>query len=723
MNPEFRLQNHFRSLSPTNWKFWAVLTLLIPGSAGFLALSALLQLQKLPNCPSIHWPTASASLRLYCSEVAASKQTVDDLLEAIALVNELPADHILRPEIDRAIEKWATDILDIAEEVFNEGKFKEAKLLARKVPTNTTAYKLVNDRLSRWETIWNRAEAISSQVEELMRQEQWRKAFEKAVQLLDVGNRYWETTKYLEVSELIQKGRLDSRTLAKANDLSKGGSWENLLEAISLAETIESDSYLYKDAQILIPNLGRQMLRLAETQLEERNLQEAIAIANKIPPSANLTKQTQDFLILADAQARAWQGTVYSLEAAILHAQKVDLRRPMYGKAQQLISRWQREIEDVARLEKARQLAGMGTVKNLAAAAAEASLIPVNNPRYGEAQTNIESWKREIQIIEDSPYLDRAEMLANLGDIGSLQAAIAEASLIGRGRFLHQEAQEKIRQWRNQIQMIQDRPYLQNAKQLARTGNVVSLQAAIEEAKRVGYGRPLYREAQQKIQDWTVELEIIQDRPYLNRAERLAAAEDLESLKAAIDQARQIGRGRVLYPEARDKIEQWTRRLEQIEDGPYLDRARELALGGDLEGAIAAAQWILPERALYNEASADIRNWRTQLRATENLTEARQIAGVATPEALVAAIRTANRVPNNSRLRTEVEWEIARWSQQILSLARDTAGYDLQRAIEIAKKVPPETAAYDGAIAQIEAWQKLLEPSPEQLPPLPVLDY
>lgn len=723
MNPEFRQRNYFRWLSPTNWKFWAVLTLLLPGGASFLALSTLLQLQKLPNCPSIHWPTASASLRLYCSDLAASKQTVEDLLEAIALVNELPTNHLMRPEIDRSIERWATDILDIAEEVFDEGKFEEAKSLARKVPANTTAHQLVSDRVTRWETIWERAEEVSRTVEDLMRQEQWRKAFETAVKLLDVGNRYWETTKYAEVSELIQQGRIDSQTLSEARRLSDAGGWENLLAAIELAETIGSDSYLHGEAQMLIPKFGRQMLALAESQLEDRNLEGAIAIANQIPASAELTKQTRDFLVLANAQAQAWRGTVSSLEAAILQAQQVDVRRPMYGRAQRLISRWQREIEDVARLEKARQLAGLGTLKHLAEAAAEASLIPVNNPRYREAQTNIASWRREIQIIEDTPYLNRAETLARSGDLGSLQAAIAEARLIGRGRFLYREAQQKISQWNSDIELIQDRPYLDNARRLARSGNAVSLRAAIDEARRVNSGRLLYREAQQEIRDWTIELERIQDRPYLDRAERLAIAGDPASLQAAIDEARRISRGRVLYQEARDKIEQWTGKLQRIEDGPSLNRARELASRGDLRGAIDVAERIQPDRALYSEASAEIRGWRTQLRATDSLTEARQIAGAATPAALAAAIRTAERVPTGSRLRTEAEWAIARWSQQILNLARERSGYDLQGAIAIAKQVPSNTAAYSQAIAQIEAWEKLLAPSTEQLPPLPTLDY
>jgi len=43
-------------------------------------------------------------------------------------------------------------------------------------------------------------------------------------------------------------------------------------------------------------------------------------------------------------------------------AQKVGFDRPLYNQAQELISRWQLEIEDVGHLERARELAQGGTV-------------------------------------------------------------------------------------------------------------------------------------------------------------------------------------------------------------------------------------------------------------------------------------------------------------------------------------------------------------------------
>ncbi|MFM6255829.1 MAG: chromosome segregation ATPase, partial [Dolichospermum sp.] len=91
----------------------AVLTL-IPGTVGFLAISMLFKLPSAPNCPQIFWPLASASVRVHCARLAASKQTVNDLLQAIALVKQLPENHPLREEINRFLEQWSRDILQLA---------------------------------------------------------------------------------------------------------------------------------------------------------------------------------------------------------------------------------------------------------------------------------------------------------------------------------------------------------------------------------------------------------------------------------------------------------------------------------------------------------------------------------------------------------------------------------------------------------------------------------
>jgi len=80
------------------------------------------------------------------------------------------------------------------------------------------------------------------------------------------------------------------------------------------------------------------------------------------PASSNLQLEVEDFNTVVEAWRSAWMDTVPGLQEAIMIAQKVGFDRPCINQAQELISRWQLEIEDVGHLERARELAQGGTV-------------------------------------------------------------------------------------------------------------------------------------------------------------------------------------------------------------------------------------------------------------------------------------------------------------------------------------------------------------------------
>jgi soluble cytochrome b562 len=564
--------------------------------AGLFSLALLLKLPALPNCPSIFWPTASASLRLYCAELAANKQTVSDLLTAIALVNSLPEDHPLRPEINSNIEKWSLAILELAEQEFQGGDIDEAIEMVKKIPTNTTAHQQIEEQIKRWQEIWAEAEQIYAAAEQAMIDQDLQVAFSTATRLLSVGNEYWATTKYQELTDLITASREDGNKLANANRLARRGGLSNLLEAIKLAKEIRPNSPAYAVAQRLIGEFGKKMFDLAEATLEAGDSERAISIARQIPEQAQLQADVQDFINLAMAEAQAWGGTVSDLEAAIIQAQRLGRDRPLYDRAQTLIRRWQLEIQDVNHIELARQIAANGGVENLAAAIAEAQSVPSSNPRYDEARDLINRWTSQIQTIEDQPYLEQAEALAQAGTVSALQAAINQASQIREGRALYSEAQQQIRDW--------------------------------------------------------------------------------------------------------------TSRIQRIQDQPYLDEARRLANAGNLPAAIATAEQIQSGRALYDDAQADIRTWRTQTEGRNRLQSAYDLATVATPSNLLSAIQTANQIPRNSPARAEADQMINLWSQQLLAIAQQQSERDLQSAIAIASSIPPRTEAYAAAQLQIQTWQQ-----------------
>ncbi|NEQ38843.1 MAG: hypothetical protein F6K40_22250 [Okeania sp. SIO3I5] len=577
------------------------LLVIVPTGAGITAMSALFKLPSQADCESTYWRTASASKRLYCAQLLATSSTVDSLLQAINLVDVLSNDHPMRPQIDGYIEKWSKKILSLGDLAFQDGKLEEAITIAQKVPQKVPAYPLVEKQIQDWQKTWNEAEGNYTQTQEHLRQEEWHQASMEASRLLSVPNVYWGTKKYQELINDLKRTRKESAKLNEAQDIGEKGGLDNLTNGIQQAQEIEQKSYIYQKAQKLVLNFGKKIVDIALIKLNEGNWQEALDVVNKVPNNDALKEKVEDIEVLARAYSPANLGTVAGLEDAIAQVEKLKAERPLYSKAQELISLWQQEISDVTIIEEGKKLAQPGGISDLKVAIAKLQTIPPYNPRGQDATTLIKAWNRELQQQEDRPFLEKAEKLASFGDLSSLQAAISEA--------------------------------------------------------------------------------------------------------------RQIGRGRTLYQEAQNKIKRWTEKVQRFEDQPILDDAQILALSGNIEQAIFTARKIRAGRVLYNQARAKIQEWQVQLEAKRSLENARQVAAGATADAYVTAISLAQQVPSYSSRQVEASQLINQWSQQILFIAMEVVNRDVPQAISIARKIPRNSLAYNSAQSQISIWQSWLTPT------------
>lgn len=579
---------------------WAVLFVLIFGSVGFGATTMLLKLPGLPNCPKIFWPLASGSMRMYCAEMQAEEKTVEGYLKAIALVEALPQDHPMRSQINENVESWAMAILDLGETQFHEGKLEDAIATARQIPPYVKAYNLVTDKINYWQKVWAEAEAAEKAIEKELKQSDWHQAFREAVKLAYIDNKYWSTTKYEAAVNKIQSAREESSKLDAAYAQLRRGGADNLLNAIAEAEKIPETSYAYQEAKTLISDAKNKLLKLIQNQIDQEQWQDLVALADRIPANLGLQEQVNDWRTLARAGVTAQNGTIPNLETAVIQLQDIDVNSPLYSKSQDLIITWQKEIEDLGHLEKGRQLAQMGSINDLTSAIAEVQLIPNYNPRYDEAQQEIKAWTKQIQILEDQPILNRANELASNNSIESMQEAISQARLIVPNRALYNEAQEQIRTWQISI--------------------------------------------------------------------------------------------------------------EKQQDQPILDQAISLANAGDYSTAIETAQQIGEDRALYAETRSQIRSWQREIKANALFQEAQVLASNASTESLVKAINLVQQIPTKTDVRNRGMQAANNWSYQILAIAQNAANTSIPAAIEIAKLVPSGTTAYNSAIAQVEAWNRLLNP-------------
>jgi len=100
---------------------WALLGCLALGGSivmsGLAAFSLLTQPPK-PNCSFVFWPMAPASVRLYCAQELTQPPPLENLIEAINLVDVLSVYHPLSGAIYPRIETWSDMLLDRAQNNF-----------------------------------------------------------------------------------------------------------------------------------------------------------------------------------------------------------------------------------------------------------------------------------------------------------------------------------------------------------------------------------------------------------------------------------------------------------------------------------------------------------------------------------------------------------------------------------------------------------------------------
>ncbi|MCT0252665.1 MULTISPECIES: hypothetical protein [unclassified Synechocystis] len=594
----FPVARYFQSGLPLQrlpLQFWAIFLILMSGAIGLASTNWLLVLPKSPQCSRVFWPVASASMRLYCAQLSAEEKTVDGLLRAINLLAALPKDHPLAVEVNRNIETWATELLDLAEDYFQKGLLEEAIAAAEKIPDHVQAYDLVEERIAAWRGLWQEGETIYAEVENDLRNSRWNSAFRNAVRLLNLDNTFWSTTKYDQAIRNIQIAQEESSKLDNAYRILRRGGTDNWLKAIEDASKIPKDSYAYQEAQKLIAEAVDKLTGSIETMIERRDWQTLGTTLGRLPESYFPAQDLNDWQILATAGQESQMGTVDGLGLAITTAEKLtDSSRPYYALAQELVKDWRREETALQQLARARNTAEIGTISALNEAIAQAKLITPDNPRHQEAARDIANWTERVQVDEDRPILRQARQLASAGN---LEQAIQQAEQIAPGRALYSEARQSINQWQATIQRRIDQPILDQAIALA---NAQNYEAAISTARQIEANRALSGEARGQISRWQGEINAQNN---LRRAQELASSRTVDSLNQALQLISQVPRSTDAGGQRLQLVNNWSYQI--------LSLAQEQARVGNYQRAINALEQIPSESAAYGSAQSFLQEWRS----------------------------------------------------------------------------------------------------------------
>ncbi len=533
-----------------------------------------------------------------------------------------------------------------------------------------------------------------------------------------------------------------------AESYAEQGSVDFLLEAIQLVERLPDDHPLRSEIDAKVERWSSKILELADEQFHQGELEGAIATAQKIPADTVAAGQVKTHIrrwetvwnrgaeIFDQAREELVKGNfkeTFRLSVLLLDVNNDYWSKTKYTELTQLIGMAR---EDSRKLGKIKRLSDTGTISSFKEALKLLASIQTESVLYDEAKGMKKAVARDMLALAET-FLARQQMpkaeevLAAIprdegldeevadfqvftdayrrawsGDALGLDSAITRLQSLSSDRPLYSRAQVLINRWRSEIRALAQ---LDIARQTASQGNVNDLRSAIVQARQINQNNPRWDEISDQIDQWEDRIETTEDLPFLTRADQLAAVGTPEALRQAIQSARRIRPDRALAEEAGNRIASWQGRIEAIEDRPLVEKARRQAEAGDLSGAIATASRISPGRSLYEEIQPDLTSWRDQQQNRTLLQEASNIARSGTANALANAVTTANQIPSSSTYYASAQQQINRWSWDLLSLADNEARNSLEQAIRLAEQIPPQTKAYSTAQSRIQVWQSVVQ--------------
>ncbi len=564
--------------SPKNYWVWQLIWWTIAATFGITGGAALMWLlvnPPQPNCEQIS-PLSADGKRLYCAHQAAESRNLEELQKALALVESWTEEHPLYKLGQQMTAEWTKLIISVANQKIREGNLQEALDAVAKIPKDSPVYARVEEAVAGWKKQWAEGQSLYDKTIEAIKAMSWNKASDYSLAMSKLDNVHWQTTKYRELLDLIVLEKKGWQILKDARYLIYRETADEYGEAIALAKKIDPSLYIREKAEQDIEKWGRSLIEIATEQIEEKDLKGAITAIEYIPSGHKLKKEAEDLILLGHAKAVTWNksmgGSQIANMVALIEgeaaAAQITSDSPYYQQAQTQIKQLQQQLNDLTHIQLANAIASVGQPQALKLAINQAQMVGQKQPRRIQAQTLIAKWRKDILKIEDRPYVALARQLAKQETVDSYNLAIKQASYVALERPLRIEAQTLIAEWNKRVQIIEDSPFLAEARALAKEGK---LSKAIDVAYEIEKGRALYDEAQDEIYKWTTELQIVQDRPILNQAYGLAKQ---GSLTAAINTAYQIGYGRALYYEAQDAISRWASERDAIWAAQQAEEAR-----------------------------------------------------------------------------------------------------------------------------------------------------
>lgn len=492
-----------------------LISLLSCGAASAAAFGAFLWLINLPptaNCDSTATATTDR-VQLFCAQAAAGSGELADVLAALDLVSGWTAEHPLHYEVQPLVERWSWVALKAAErELRSNGNMAEAQALVSHIPVDSPVFATAQETMQTWQTEWDQGESMMATAQAALQKQDWGTASQQAQALTELKNSHWRVDQASVLSRQIRQERQARALLAEAITTAVPGGSNRLEAALRTASQIDEDTYTRQQAQPYLDRWSDLLLQLGQDKWYASDLDTAIALGRSAALNPSRAKVAQELIWISQAHQMAQQSLstwrtapdqLVTLYRAMLLANQLPVDSPYYSQAQSSVATWRTHLSELTRLQVAQAIGQVRDIDAIKVAIDQAAKVPLGHPRRVQAQTLVAHWHQEVERLEDRPYLVKAHALASANTFEGLQEAIQTASAIAPPRALRSEAQGWIYIWTNELQVMEDRPVLNRALSLAAQGN---LSQAIAAASEIKPNRALYDQAKTAIAGWQREI-------------------------------------------------------------------------------------------------------------------------------------------------------------------------------------------------------------------------
>ncbi|MBW4655098.1 MAG: hypothetical protein KME20_18945 [Kaiparowitsia implicata GSE-PSE-MK54-09C] len=520
--------------------------------------------------------------------------------------------------------------------------------------------------------------------------------------------------------QTVSTASADVEQLHCAREAARGGDLPGLLAAMTLAGSWTDRHPLYAESQTLLATWSQAALDLARKKYSESDMQGAISIAQAVPTNSSLYAEAQTLIATWNNE---WQDgeAIYATAQDALKAQNWTLAseqitelgkvsNPYWAERRMAELTDQVVVEQEAwkTLQAARNVATGATPDALRGAIAQILTINPQTHVWQAAQTELQAWSTglaavalqrwqagdiedaydlgrqiplEVALPAESQHLvlvshahhlsqwdSQLDWQPSIPQMVKLREAIAALRTIPLNSRFHPTAQALLQSGEAQLADVAQLNY---AQALAALGQRATLEWAMAQASLVERDRPRRIQAQTLIDHWQQEIQRIEDMPLMARAYELAQPGTIADLNAAIEAAGQVPQTRALWAEAKGAIDTWTAQIQTLEDRPILTRAERYAADGNLARAVREARTVQPQRALYEEARAAIRQWQIELdrvRMADDRKVLDEATALANRNRLTQAINIANQIGGDRPLHGEAQRAIAQWDAQRAAL-------------------------------------------------------